>query len=99
MTEQAYQIELLDPVQRPTPASVKLAARLSTMQGSTVVLLDNTKSNSDRLLAYIGEVLTNEYGLRKAVLVRKAHPSFSPSDEVLQDLAARADAIVTGIGD
>jgi hypothetical protein len=99
MSEFTFEIELLDPVQHPTPTPAEMAPRLSSLEGKRVVLLENTKTNSDRLLTYIGEILELEYGVKEAVLHRKAHPSFPPADEVIDELAGLSDAVVTGIGD
>jgi hypothetical protein len=99
MTEQVFEIELLNPVQRPAPIPFEMAPRLSSLEGTTIVLLENTKTNSDKMLTYISEILQQEHRVRKTILHRKAHPSFSPTDDVLDDLASTADALVTGIGD
>jgi len=93
------EIELLDPIERPTPVPTGLAPRLPTLTGTTIGLLENSKTNSDRLLDHIAETLQREFGVAEVVRKSKRSASFPAPDAVYDELTARAHAVVTGIGD
>ncbi len=93
------QIELLSPIQRPLPVSAELAPRLTSLEGISIALLDNSKTNSDKLLDYIAEKLLRDYGVKEVIRYRKGSPSFPADDEVYDQLTRRVGAIITGIGD
>jgi hypothetical protein len=76
-----------------------LAPRLATLDGARVVLLDNGKWNSNRLLDGV-EALLREHR-RPAEIIRLKKPAFTrpAPPELLAELARRADAVITSIGD
>ncbi|MCL4368637.1 MAG: hypothetical protein M1337_05675 [Actinobacteria bacterium] len=90
---------LLDPTVGPRPAPAALAPRLASLEGISLGLVDNTKDNSDKMLDYIAEILDNEYHFKDIVRHRKSSAGLPPAEEVIADLKARAQAVITGIGD
>ena len=90
-------IRVLDPRLDPDPEPLALAPRLASLDGATVGLLDNAKIGTawfyDRL-----EALLKQRGVREIVRRRKPDSS-RPVPRAMLDELARADAIVSGIGD
>jgi hypothetical protein len=90
-------IRVLDPRLDPDLEPLALAPALPSLEGATIGLLDNAKIGTawfyDRL-----EGLLRERGVREVVRRRKPDSSRPVPREMLDDLA-RADAIVSGIGD
>ena len=99
MAPEPYEIELLDPIEPPAPVPAQLAPRLSTLVGTTIGLLENSKFNSGKLLDYIAELLQRDYGVKVVVRRGKRSASYPAPDEVYDELAKSTDAVVTGIGD
>lgn len=75
------------------------APRPATLAGARVVLLDNGKWNSNRLLDGV-EALLRECE-RPATIVRLKKPTFTKPapPELVAELARGADALITAIGD
>ena len=90
-------IRVLDPRLDPDLEPLALAPALASLEGATIGLLDNAKIGTawfyDRL-----EVLLRERGVREVVRRRKPDSS-RPVPRAMLDELARADAIVSGIGD
>ncbi len=92
------QIELLDPRGEVDVQSDPIAPRIETLEGKTIGLLDNSKSNAKILLEEIGELLQSEYGVEKLVYKRK-DKSPVPADDIADQLHAQCDAVVNAYGD
>ena len=99
MADHVWEIELLDPIEPPAPAPVSLAKRLTTLEGTTLGLLENSKRNSATLLDLIADVLMKDYGVKEVVRRGKRSASYPAPDEVYDEMARRTAAVVTGIGD
>jgi hypothetical protein len=78
--------------------SFQPAARLTTLRGKRVGLLDNTKVNAAALLEAVGRRLQGEHGVAE-LLVRRKHERGSPANlETIRELS-QCHAVVTAIGD
>jgi hypothetical protein len=85
----------------PTGGSDQTAAaarRLGTLQGARGVLLDNTKGNAGPLLRHVGNLLEERYGVKELPMSRKLVYSRPADPELLADLAATYEFVVTGVG-
>ena len=91
-------ITLLDPTAEDVPEELATAPRIPSLSGATVALLDNTKHNSDRFLAGIGDGLVRHYGVAKVVHRQKANAN-SPAPPDLLDDVASADVVVHAVAD
>lgn len=89
---------LVDPTDRPEKL-LSAPARLDSLAGKRPGLLDNRKGNGDRLLDRIGQVLVEQYGTREPYRTTKWIYSRRAADDILEDLAANCDFVVTAIGD
>lgn len=92
-------IRIFDPTVPPDRAEAGLAPRLSALDGTVLGLLANGKVNADRLLDLVRKQLEARYRVREVVTRAKPNASRVAEPEVLRDLAARCDAVVTAIGD
>jgi hypothetical protein len=92
-------IRMLDPTVAPDLAEATTAKRLAGLDGKVLGLLANGKVNGDALLDLVREELAARYALQAVVLRAKPNASRVAPDEIMEDLAARCDAVVTAIGD
>lgn len=91
---------LLDPTgtdERSVDAT--LAPRPVGLRGLTVGLLDNTKVNASALLREIGEVLSRRYGVAGTRLYTKDYFGTPVKEDLLKQIAAECDVVVTAVGD
>ena len=88
-----------DPRGSVTAEPRELAARLETLDGVRLGVLDNTKWNASKLLRHV--VTGLEAGLTLAAVNVYAKESFSRPAEVglLDRIAAENDVVITAIGD
>ena len=90
-------IRVLDPRLDPDLEPLTLAASLPSLEGATIGLLDNAKIGTAWFYDRLEERL-REHGVSEIVRRRKPDSSRPVPREMLDELA-RADAIVSGIGD
>lgn len=90
---------LVDPTGLSSAERRTMAPRKGNLKGATVGLMSSSKRNSDILLAEIGAILIERYGAKE--LIVRTKPSFAvPAPvELLDELAAKCDVVVTGVGD
>jgi hypothetical protein len=90
-------IRVLDPRLDPELEPLALAKALASLDGATIGLLDNAKIGTARFYDRL-ETLLKQHGVREIVRQRKPDSS-RPVPRAMLDELARADAIVSGIGD
>ena len=89
---------VLDPTVGPSSGRLQAADRPPSLAGKRIGLLGNGKPMADVLLQQIGELLAERYGVEWE-LVSKSDTSRVAPGELLDGLAARSHAIITGVGD
>jgi hypothetical protein len=92
-------IEVLDPTTEAATQTIAYVPRPTALAGKRVALIENTKFNSDRLLARIGEILKAEYGVAEWTMYRKHNSSVPAHAEIIAQIKGSADVVVAGIGD
>jgi hypothetical protein len=90
---------VFDPTAEPLPARFAPAPRPTSLAGATIGLLDNGKPNSDRFLAALQPLLEEALGTMDFLVLRKPASGSPMPRAMLDDLARRARAVVTGVGD
>ena len=92
---------ILDPTLRSPVAEavVARAPRLPSLDGATIGLLANGKSNGMALLDRIVERLRERHRIGDVVRVAKTNASAPVTDDDAKMLAGRCAAIITAIGD
>lgn len=97
-TAQRDRLVVLDPVVGEELRSLTPAARLDSLRGKRVGLMDNGKPMADVFLRHVGELLESRYQIEWA-LERKPDPSRIAPRALLDSLSAKSHAIITGVGD
>jgi hypothetical protein len=92
-------VKILDPTVQPEKAEASLAKRVTGLDGKVLGLLNNSKVNGDRLLAFVRDELATRYDLRDVVVMTKPGASVVADDAMMEALASRCDVVVTAIGD
>ncbi len=92
-------MEILDPTTEAATQSIAYAPRPTALAGKRVALVQNTKFNSDRLLARIGDILKAEYGVAEWRMYDKHNASVPAHAEIIEQIKTSADVMVAGIGD
>jgi len=91
---------ILDPVAPAGQGKPTHAYRpLDTLKGKVVGFIDNSKPNFQYLIDDIAERLREQYGVAAVIKHRKLSASISATEEVLADISARCDLVITGSGD
>jgi hypothetical protein len=93
---------ILDPTGATTTA-VKppppRARRRKDLHGVTVGLLVNTKQNAAPFLDEVGRLLMEQHGAKAAMARTKVNFAAPAPEDLIKEMAASCDVIVTGIGD
>ncbi len=75
------------------------APRRASLDGVRVGLLVNTKQNAGPFLREVGRLLTQAYGARSVLTRTKVNFAQPAPEELIKEMQAGCDVIVTGIGD
>jgi hypothetical protein len=90
-------VKVLSPL-GTTPDTVRsLAKRRPSLNGLRIGVLDNSKPNADVLLDRVAEALAARVG--GATLRRWTKPGSSRPAEMIDEIAAAADVVLTGSAD
>jgi hypothetical protein len=73
--------------------------RFTTLDGATIGLLGNSKLNADAILGAIGDLLGQQYALESVVARMKPSFSHPAPPEIVEEMAARCDVVLAGVGD
>jgi DNA-binding ferritin-like protein len=92
---------VLSPEGKAQSSAAKVAAvpRFQDLHGKVVGLLDNSKPNADKLAERFADLLKKEYGVAKVISRRKLTAQQGAPKEYLDELAAQADFVLSGLGD
>jgi hypothetical protein len=92
---------VLSPEGKTRAAAVRVAAppRFVDLRGKTIGLLDNSKPNADKLGAHFAALLKERFGVARVVARRKISAQAGAPKEYLDELAAEADFVLSGLGD
>ena len=69
------------------------------LRGKVVGLLDNSKPNADKLAERFAELLIEKYGVANVITRRKLTAQQGAPKQFLDELAAQADIVLSGLGD
>ena len=77
---------------------VEAVPRPRSLEGAVVGLVDNARTNSDRFMQVLGQLL-EKAGVGSVVTRRKPNPSVPLPDDVFDELLKRCDIVVHGVAD
>lgn len=89
---------LYDPT-APRQTKAREGRKLETLAGKIVGFIDNAKPNFDHLVDDLAGLLVTKYGVARVVKRRKPSASIPASPEIVNELAAQCDLVITGSGD
>ena len=92
-------IDVLSPAAATRGDAVPLAARVPTLEGRVVGLLDNSKSGTRPFLDRVEELLRREHGVSKIIRYNKKAAALPIPDEMLAAATAECDVVINGIAD
>lgn len=75
------------------------APRVKALAGLRLGLLDNTKWNANKLLRGVRDRLAQKYGFTQVNYYRKESFSLNAAAELIDEIAARNDIVLTAIAD
>ena len=92
---------ILSPEGKSQTSAARVASvpRFTELRGKVVGLLDNSKPNADKLAERFAELLKEKYGVAKVISRRKLTAQQGAPREYLDELAAQADFVLSGLGD
>jgi len=92
---------VLSPEGKAQTSAAKVAGlpQFTDLRGKVIGLLDNSKPNADKLAERFAELLKEKYGVAKVVTRRKLTAQQGAPKQYLDDLAAQADIVLSGLGD
>ena len=92
---------VLSPEGKAQTSVMRMAAlpRILDLHGKIVGLLDNSKPNADKLQERLAELLKERVGVSGVVARRKITAQQGAPKQYLDELAAQADFVLSGLGD
>ena len=92
-------IQVLDPAGTIQPRAAVPLTKVGVLKGKRVAVLDNGKPNFQRLATLAAERLCAEDGMTGVAHFRKENPSVGAETALLDEIATRADLVLTGSAD
>jgi hypothetical protein len=92
-------MEIFDPTLEAKEENIAFVPRPESLRNLCAGLIDNTKFNSDKLLLKIATILEKNHGLKSHILRRKHNSSVPVHKDVINELVANCQVVITGIGD
>lgn len=91
-------LQVLDPTAEDVAAETTHSARLTSLQGRTVGLLDNGKIRVHELLDQIEDILRAEHGVARVIRLKKPDASRPAPADVIAEMKT-VDAVISAVGD
>lgn len=76
-----------------------LSPRLRDLRGLRLGVLDNAKMKAGKLLGYTTEILNEEFAFAQVNTFVKRGFSYTATPEMIEQIAASNDVVITAIGD
>ena len=76
-----------------------MAPRLGDLRGLRLAVLDNAKMKAGKLLTYTAEILNDEFAFSQVNTYVKRGFSYTATPEMIEQIAAGNDVVITAIGD
>ena len=92
-------IRVLSPEGEAREAALTAPDLPASLTGRTVGFLDNSKANFDKLVAEMGALVRERFGVAGVVHRKKASFSSPAPREILEELAKQCDVVFAGSAD
>ncbi len=92
-------VKVFDPTTEAKEEAVTFLPRPESLSNLHIGLVENTKFNSDKLLLRIATILEQDYGAKSHVIRSKRNAGVPAHEEIINELVAKCDVVVAGIGD
>ncbi len=92
-------VQIYDPTIEPKGRHIDFVPRPKSLKGLRVGLVDNSKYNSDQVLARVAKILEREHGVAAHLMRRKRTAGIPASPEIVAEFKAACDVVVAGVGD
>jgi hypothetical protein len=90
---------ILEPTARAAAITRTAWRPLPTLRGKVIGFIDNSKPNFHVLADDLAELLVTRHGAAGVVRHRKLSASIPAPDNIVEDIAAKCDLVITGSGD
>jgi len=92
---------VLSPEGKAQTSAARVAGlpQFTDLRGKVLGLLDNSKPNADKLAERFAELLKEKYGVASVITRRKLTAQQGAPKQYLDELAAQADFVLSGLGD
>ena len=92
---------VLSPEGMAQTSAVRIAGlpQFTDLRGKIIGVLDNSKPNADKLAERFAELLKEKYGIAGVITRRKLTAQQGAPKQYLDELAAQADIVLSGLGD
>ena len=94
-------MNVLSPEGKAQTSAARVAGlpQFTDLRGKVVGLLDNSKPNADKLAERFAQLLKEKYGVANVITRRKLTAQQGAPKQYLDELAAEADIVLSGLGD
>jgi hypothetical protein len=99
MADKESAVPVYDPRGIVDVTSRPLAPRIKDINGLRLGILDNTKWNGNKLLRAIRDELAQQYNFKEVNYYRKQSFSHFAQPDLVKEIAANNDVLLTAIGD
>jgi len=96
---QTLSVTVLNPTAGPATRKFRSAPRLDTLNGKVLGAIWNSRVHGDKILNAVAAELKARYGVRDFLLREKPYLGNIAPKEILDELVAKCDAVITGVGD
>jgi|TARA_Y100000814_G_scaffold73636_1_gene45532 hypothetical protein len=99
MINEMKMLRLVHPAAENQPLMHQLAARLNTLKGKRIGLIDNRKRHSDVFLARLQELFIEKYKVSGFEYYTKIGASVATPPEIMDDIVSKCDAVIHAVAD
>jgi hypothetical protein len=92
-------LKVLNPTAGPARGRSGIAARPTTLDDATIGVIWNGRAYGDRILSEALDLLKQRHRIREVVFREKPFLGNIAPEEILAEMAARANVVITGVGD
>ena len=92
-------MQVYDPTAPSPVVTQNLRRSVGDLSGKVVGFIDNSKPNFNLLVDDMAELLISRYGVKTIIKRSKRGASMPATTQVVDELAAQCDLVITGSGD